>query len=436
MGNIELSPQEQRAIAVGAILVGLTSFGVDYHLNKEKEGRIPLAFSEFSHILRDHARKGQPVPPLTRFYAALNDGLMNVFEANNVALRTSRSHKTFASELEVNTDPSLRVHRQIGEFAAELPDDAKAAIASLDKLVKAKRDLAPALSDLQQTWDESHHDVTHTEYHTDTSCDANGDCTTSVEAEEVYDYTIHKYTYNSEYGLSADLNAQSFLQKNPDLNIHERLYFVSKTEAENEYAIEKSMAGKLENRIPNQQELLKFANIWATGSNYMRYMPVIMSSHKGFSNISPIWSKAALTAKSERYITYSHNDDGPEEYQIEKEMQGHAEKMDRGISTIVNGIEMAGYAFPALHNKINQYIGVVLDKKPGDPDKLRSEIMKEAVSIYKANFSGGLDVQPFKWREVALVTLIGSLGGGLIGFGAQVVADKRRQPKTRTYDQG
>jgi len=44
--------------------------------------------------------------------------------------------------------------------------------------------------------------------------------------------------------------------------------------------------------------------------------------------------------------------------------------------------------------------------------------------MYDKNFKGGFDVYRFRGELIALWMLLGSLGGGLVGFGLDKVSDE------------
>jgi hypothetical protein len=414
-------------IWIGAVVLGAAFGGVSYHINSVRAERVPVAFSEIGKTVREFNRLGKPVPPLTKFYASASDAAMKVFESHNIALETGRGHRLFASELETRTDRALRIYWQLSEIARDMPADAQAALTSLDKLVRAGADLPAVVAALDAAWDARHDDVYHTEYDTSTQCDSNGqNCQTVTTSRQVYDYTIHTYTYHPQQGENADRLLEDFLKKHPDLKISERLHLATKTEADNEYAIEKSMKVELKGKIPTQEQALKYANMWATGSNLTKYQPVILSSQGSLSGLSPAWHAAKTTAQSVRYTTYSSSDSGPREYQVAESALGQATTMLDAAQRIVGGVRFAGYGVPALHAKVKEFVGVALDGKPGNAGRLREEAMQLARDVYQKNFENGLDVQPFKWREVLLFTLIGILAGGLAGYGVDRAVEARR----------
>lgn len=414
-------------VVIGAVLVGGVFGTVIYNKNAEREGRIPTAFSEIERTTRDFNRLGKPVPPLTRLYSGVSDVPMKVFESNNMARSMNDKNDIFARELETRVDRSLRIFKLITEYAAEIPNDAREALLSLAKISEAAKDAPAVASAFSQSWSEDHDDVYRPESYTTESCDSNGRCTTEYHTRQVYDHTDHTYIYHREEGEKAAQVLAGFLAKHPDVNIEERLVLAKRTGADNEYAIEKSMRELLKGKIPTQAEALKYANMWATGSNFSEYLPKVVSNHAGLKQDFPAWNTAKNTAEAKyEYSTSSSSDSGPKEYQVAKSAQRHAEAIPAAEAKITNGIRFAAQGIPALESKIKEFIGVTLDGKPGDADKLRKEVMALSRDIYQKNFENGLDVQPFKWSEILLFTILGAVLGGAAGAGVDYMLNRKK----------
>lgn len=419
-------------IAIGAVFVGALTGGGSYWVQSGDEGKIPIAFSEVGKTIRALESEGKPVPALTKFYATTSDYTMQVFEANNTAFETGGSNKTFGAELDYRMDRALRIHKQIPEYAAEIPGAAAAALDSVDKLVKAAQELPPVIASFEAAWEEDHRDVTKTRRWTEKECDAdNKNCRDVEKSEEVYDYTVHTYTYHPQQAAQAAQLLGAFLERHPDLQVNERLILATKTDPENEYAIEKSMKKLFEGKIPTQAQALEMANKWATGSNLYTLQPTINANHGGMRSIAPQWQAALRTAKSTQYNTSSHSDPGPAEFQTANNARDYASHTHDAASRVVNGIRMAGYSAKTLETQVRDYVGITQDYKPGNADKKRDEVMQTARAIYQNNFAGGLDVQPFKWLEVMIYAGIGLLGGGLAGAGADKLINIKRRESYR-----
>jgi hypothetical protein len=427
--------QEKRGpltIGAGVLTLGMIFGAASYHDNLEKEGHIPLAFSEIERTKQSFEKEGHRVPPLTVFYSSVNDVSMKVFESNNIALETGRDHSIFAGELKTRVNRALRVHRLITEHAAEIDDDAKAALQSLHKIGDAGLPLAELSEALSRVWSASHKDEYHTELYPVTSCDAKNNCTVSMHTRQVYDYTIHTYTYDPAQGERADNLLKAFVLNYPDMKLDEILHLATEVGNPNLFAIKKSMKEALKGNALPPAQALTYANTWATGSNLSKYYPDVTSGHASLQKSSPAWSTAKTTARSTRYTTYSSSDAGPREYQVIQQALKAAGDMNQASQKILGGIHLAPQAVHQMEGKIREFIDVIEGEGKGDADKLRKEILQLARDNYNRNIENGFDVQPFKWKHVLLFTLLGMALGGGLGFGANAAVDglaRRRQRK-------
>lgn len=416
-------------VAIGALLASSTAGIIGFQHESAKQGQIPLAFSEIGQTeLYVGVIGGRPVPPLTRYYASLNDTLMQVFEANNIAFNMfGPAHAQFARELEYKTDRAFRVHTQISEYAARMPTLAANARASIAPMTKAARDLQPSITALDKAWDADHDDVYRTEIYTENECSGTGkdrSCTLVTKTRQVYDHTVHTYTYRRDHGLRAVDLLRDFMQKHPGLDIDEKLILTGQTNAENEWAMSESRRRMPDYKPLTQADYLQLANTWATGSTYVTLTPGIWDAHTKLGRLAPQWAQAAPAARSAKYTTYSSSDAGPKEYRIAEAALAYAVKISTDVNRIDSGMAQAQSGIPALHKKILEYIGVTLDRKPGNAGKLKREIMEDARALYAANYAGGFDMQPAKWGAVVLWAALGLLAGGLVGFGADRVIDR------------
>lgn len=402
-------------VIVGALVLSLIFGGVAGKINYDHAGRTQVAFSERGKTAKAAEREGKEVPPLTHFYSVNNDATMIVLEAKNIANETNRGPVAFAKELETITDSAYRVHRQSGEYAVMVPPAADKALASLDHLTRAAGDLPPIIQELENSWSESHQDYYRTEKTEHQVCDRDGqNCHVEVEEHQVYDHSVHSYSFYPRRAENADRLTGAFLRNHPDLSVAEQLQRAASTEADNEYIIEKSIYN---GKMMMQEDLLKEANKWADGSNLTVYREDIVASRKDLQSIAPQFSASRRTARSQSYITYSSSDSGPKELQIAGTMRGHASRIYYDIHKIVDGISFSRDAVPLLDRKIRQLIAVALDGEAGDAKALQKEIMKIARENYDRNYEGGLDVNPFKWEQVLLAALGGLVAGGLGGAG-------------------
>jgi hypothetical protein len=422
----ELALHTQVEILIGAALVGTLAGGIRYQHEREKQGHIPVSFSESGEIIRAFKRSNLDVPPLTQFYTSTNEICMKVFEASNLAHTVHALmrdfNKDFARELEYKMDPSWRVHTQIPEHVERLEKNMADTFRSLQKLTEAEKKLDPITDALRQSWDDDHDDIYETETYTVTEKDENGVEKTVEKTRQVYVHTIHTYDYDAKAGTLANALLQDFIKAYPDLKISEQLAQVTTTGADNEYAMKTSML-ELNNQMPSAEVAIQKANMWRTGSNFTLHTPVIEQKHLSLKELAPEWQKALKTSKSTRYTTYSSNDSGPKEFQIAKAALGYAVTIMGNIRGITNGIHHTHKNAPILEQKIREFIDVELHNKPGNANKLKKEIMQTARDMYSANFRGGFDTQPAKWEMVVVFTVLGMIAGAGLGFGVDQLVD-------------
>ncbi len=422
-------------VGIGALLLGGACGLASFNHENAKQGQIPLAFSEISEIERAAAYNGHPVPPMTRYYASLNDTLMQVFEANNISYTMwGASHRHFATELEYKVDRAYRIHTQLSDYAARMPSYAQQARASIAPMTLAARDLQPVIAALDRAWDDDHDDVYRTEYYTEEVCSGTGEtrsCTMETRSRQVYDHTIHTYTYDRQQGELAARLLRDFAQKHPTLDVGERLMMAARTNADNEQAMYDSRRRLPDFKGLQDKDYLQLANTWATGSTYVTLTPGIWHGHAQLARLTPQWTAAAPRGKSTRYTTGRSSDDGPKEFQVAEAALDYAVTVARDIGRIDSGMAQAHHGVPALHQKILDYVAVMLDRKEGDAGTLKREIMKDARDLYAANYAGGFDTQPSKWGMVVLWAVTGLLAGGALGFGVDRVIDRLYRSRGR-----
>ena len=427
---------------IGAAALATTTGIAGYNIQKEKEGQLPVSFSEIEHTIQQFKTANKTVPSLTLFYSVTNDVTMKVFESTNLALAKDESHDSFARELEKRINPALKEHTLISEYAQQMPKIAADATATLSPLTVAQKGLPAVVHAFEQAWSESHWDHYSTEYYTDVECDSEGSCTNVRKSREVYDYTDHSYRYDRQEGIRAAALLNSFKAGRPDLEIDENLYYARRTHTENEGAMKTALAKQLKNRAPTADEYLAFANTWAVGSNYTKYMPEVRKHYKGLTALAPEWDAVKNTARSRSYRTYSRFDSGPSDFRIAEGAENSARQTVAAAAKITEGVEFAAKNIPLLEQKIHEYVAVVLDGAEGNPKKLRAEIMDLSRDIYNKNFAGGHNVNGFNWPMVLVLGFAGLLAGGFGGAGigrgsellqevlAEQAARKRWDPPT------
>ena len=421
---IEDTPIE---IAIGAVALGMLFGGVRYSVLKEKEASLPLAFSEIEQITSDFETKGESVPALTRFYCHTNDISMKVFEASNRSYRNKGENKAFAQELRKKMDSTNNDgHALISEYAELLPQDAQDALRSLQNFINASQKMPAVTGELSATWNDRHHHHYHTEYYYTTST-SNGRTTRTRHSRQVYDGTTHSYDYDGTRGENASRLLNDYTAQYPDLQAPEKLHTASVTHKDNQDAIRESMAAEFKENAPSNTDFLKLANTWSAGSNYRKFASQATSNHEAIIRLTPQWAKEKSTASSTSYRNRSRSDSGPQEFQTVETLMSHSNNLQNSVARIVNGIRHVESNAPMLDRKIREFISVTLEGKTGDSDALREEVMQLARDMYTNNFEGGFNVQPFKWSDVILVSLLGMAVGSAMGAGVNHAINVRKE---------
>ena len=410
---IKTTPIEVFAVgALGMMVAG----GFSYSSESGKAGQRPLGFSEIGQMeLYVETIGGHKIPPLTRFYAENNDCTMKIFEAYNIAHnRWGGGDERIAYELEKKIAPTMKFHsRDLNDCAEKIPGYAKEALAAVGKLSDANKDLQPVIDALDRAWVDTHDHRYKTVYYT--SCDSKGKC--SLRSRREYSHTIHSYRYYPEHGRRAAELMQGFVAKYPDLKISEIMLKAVRTGAENEYGIRESRKLLPGYTPPTAEDYLRYANTWATGSNYQVLTPVIDKDHESLKERTPEWNAAKETASSTSYRTFSRYDSGPREFRIGEKALDHAQDISENIGRITGGMEYAAREIPALRDKIQQFVDAELHHAKADANVYSGDIITTAENVYTKNYAGGFNPYPYNWLAFTLWSMLGAALGAAAGFG-------------------
>ena len=93
---------------------------------------------------------------------------------------------------------------------------------------------------MDQSRDDDHDDQYRTELRTRIAHDTNGNPQTQVYTEQVYDHTIHTYDYYKKHGEAGAQQLNTLFEEIPALHLEEIIKTTSQTNADGEYAAEKS----------------------------------------------------------------------------------------------------------------------------------------------------------------------------------------------------
>lgn len=407
-------------IFIGAGLGIILATGLAYNHEIKRETKIPLGFSEISQIELDAKEKGKTIGSWTRYLTSVNDMTMKVFECWNESHKNPFANQkyVFASELEERIDPTGRTHHyEIAHFLKSVPQEANSALSEIKEFIQIKKEIDPINSLFDKTWDDSHIDSYHPECNEVCTTDADGDSDCHEECHQVYDHTTHIYNYTKRYGEKSSKSLDEFILLHPNLEFKEKILKTSKTNAEGEYVADISRDLPKEKSRLNQGELLQVANTWYYGSTLNTNLPFIFSKMDNLKRNTDEWRSAKNTAHDDSYITFSHFDSGPREFQVVERTLENGRTLSKSIGEIVDSVQYTHDMIPSLERDIKEFIAVMKDKKEGDAKKLSKKIMDTSKKIYSINFKNGFDVKRFRYGMLLMYAGIGCLGGGLVGLG-------------------
>lgn len=410
---LERTPME---IAAGAMLWLFVWWIYQWGVERKRAEFIPLAFSEIEQVEENLKKDNDTIGALTIYSLKVNDLCMKIFEAYNEShwyspFSDDRADKfwTFLYENE-----TLKIYKyNIKDLLEQVPGHIVWVNKTFTTYKEIDQKLKPIISDLRNTWNDSHHDNYHTEIRTRTVTDAKWKSHTETYTVQVYDNTTHTYIYNKNYGEEVDFKLNRLSKDCPIIAIDERIIKTDQTNAFWEFAADKSRQRLSERLSP--EELLEVANSWYHGSTLLNNIQRIEALYPELLVKSEERSTLKKSAKSDKYKTNSHYDDWSVAFQtIEKSLQ-ISNEVDNSIKEILNVVEETSQKIPLLEKRINEYIEDFKQYKT--TDEKAEEIMNLTKQIYILNFKTGIDVERFRWAMIFLITLLwGAIGAGLWGI--------------------
>ncbi|MEK6960862.1 MAG: hypothetical protein AABX47_06825 [Nanoarchaeota archaeon] len=429
MGAKELAENVKRTlrrtsieIVIGGLIgVGIAGYG-SYSHETSRANRIPLAFSEIREIEKEADEKDMRLGPMTRYLPAVNDTSMKIFESWNNANETSDPVAAFSHELQNKMQNiEFSSHYSLRDFLKMLPERSGEALNQLKEFRAVRDRMGPIVNDLSNSWTASHIDHYHTEYYTTTESytDSNGKSQTRTvtKSREVYDYTRHTYNYSPHSGENASASLDRLLSEGRKLEFTERMEAAKKTNGPNRDAMVGSRKPEETEKF-RDDDFLRVANIWRTGSTLMTNLPVIGSRYSGLPATHNSWKHAKGNAHSTSYTTYSHSDSGPIEFQVARQALDHTNDLYQNLDQLVGGIEFVNSNAKPLSDMIESYIeagGKGSNAKQPTPKEMSKAIIETARTFYRQNFKAGLDVDRFRWYMIALFGLLGMAAGCAAG---------------------
>lgn len=112
------------------------------------------------------------------------------------------------------------------------------------------------------------------------------------------------------------------------------------------------------------------------------------------------------TAKSDRYITYSHSDSGPREFQTAEKTANIGRQIECSINEMFAAIQLTQDKIPVLEQKIKAFTGADPEtyiSSEKESRQLEEEILMITKEIYQANFKEGVNIDRFRRGMVFLL---------------------------------
>lgn len=417
-------------IALFAVLWAGIAWYNQYNNESRRADKIPLAFSEIGQIERDAAREWRKIWPIAAYSMRLNDMCMKIFEAYNHSRYTfvpSYETKKFSSELYDARDFRHIYKYNLHDLVDTLPSYIPQVQQHLSTYKTALTQLTPANHNMEKSRDEDHDDQYRTETKTRTTYDKDGNPNgTETYTEQVYDHTIHTYDYNKKQGELGAKQLNALFAEIPVLQLNEQIKTTSQTNADGEYAAERSREIWPGNRLTVEQ-LLEIANTWFSWSTIMSNTNNISKLYPQLHTQTKQRNMDKKTAQSDRYTTYSSSDNGPREFQTAKNTANVGKQIENSINEILASIQLTQDKIPILAEKIKAFSGADLDAyvtSERESKQLEEEILMITKEIYQANFKEGVNVDRFRRGMVFLFGLIGLIAGGVVWAGIDYIGQR------------
>lgn len=400
-------------VSIGMTVFIILIFFIPKEINHAK--LIPLGFSEIEQIEIDAQRRNKPVNPITEYYAKLSDVTNKVFECWNTSLEFSifeNNNESFARELNARKD---KIYKYEFDLFDSLPLVINKVLTSLKKYIELTSTLRNVEMEFGKTWKEDHNDEYILVPVTYTTTDSKGNTSTYTTLESRYDHTDHSYWYNKKQGEIAYQTGMEMMKYFYRLDWPGNLLQPSKTNAEGEYAADRSR--RIERH--SKSSLMEIAVMWNTGSLYNDLKDNILA-YNNMYKLLKIWEKDKDKATDEFYQTGSHSSIGPKEYQSVKHVRDLANGVIQAINQLVFSLQTTKGELPVLKNMIEEYINVALNGKKGNARILKNEIISMSEQIYERNFPKGINHTTFRgWLLLLWIVVALTIGAG-IGIGLKL----------------
>jgi len=424
--------------AIEVLIVGVLSLPIGIHKgHKHERARaelIQLHFSEVDQMYRDAAKQGKHISTLNRALPLYNDLFMKGFESLNEAndWRYTDKYRMFAEQLDnhLNLKHLYSQQYNLTDLIDSVPELGKKLREELKKYYVAAPQVREIAQNIGAAWDVNYID----NYHTETvECGEDADGNTQYCEETVDDIDDTYYYYHNEQGDAASNISKELFTKIPQLHFDTRVVKASKTNADGEYAVEKSRGVDLKGGL-TQKEHLEIAAYWITKSTINANVALIDTDYPRMETESKKWDISKKTAQDEHYISWGKHP-GPEEYDQAQRLSEVSSLTALLLEEIVLNVNSMIEDVPKLGKKLREY--VALDffgekdgkhydylKKKKMEKKMYKEIKNDMFEMYRKNFKLAENPDRYRYGMVALYGLIALTIGCSIGAGIDYLTTK------------
>src|SRR3989338_9911378 len=146
--------------AIGAGIAGYAT----YRHESIRTKSVPVGYSEIAIIQREAERSGELSGGLTNYLTSVNDAVMDVFDAWNIAQRNGGTTRQFAAELDFKMERSFRIGPYtLHDRLTSMPMRAETARQEIHEFEELLAETKTLNKLLEEAWSENHLDHYKTE---------------------------------------------------------------------------------------------------------------------------------------------------------------------------------------------------------------------------------------------------------------------------------
>jgi hypothetical protein len=435
-------------VALGATLIGGAGTAIMYNHEAASAKRVALSFSEVGQLIRENEYQGKGISPTNMYIPLVNDFCMKNFEVWNDANNyLTFNQDWFAHYLEVKQGQDAYRY-DLNDLRELIPQYGDTVLEqSLQEYSQLKKETQPVEKNLDAAWNYRTRDNYHTEIRTRQNCSTNSEgnttCTTETYTVQVYDDTDHYWDYFATPGKQSAKQLEKLLTEFPKLEFPDNVLTATQTNADGEYAAEKSRTPLGKGTITlSPEELLDISKIWHKGSTLLYDKEMAEIHHRELHKYGGQWIALESQAESVYDNTTRRKESGPKTYRMNEQSLHASQGIIHHISSMENLIQYNKEEIEAISTLGDSLIQEHYFGDKGHARDLIEEYHDRTISLYETNFHNAPPVEKYNPWAVAGVGFLSALLGIGIGMGVEELSTehnwwgskrKQRQPQT-TYN--